>query len=189
MSGPVTDSPSGEQAVPASDPIDGRVGEGWAGEVPNGSHINLVLARRGSPTAAAAATVLASPRPGHLPILACLKGAGTPVRPATIIVNKVTVENERQERLTWGAAQLGIAQGVLDAVAEGRLDAGEAADVLVLVAVWVDPEAHDETAVRMANREATRAAIADALDPPAADAVRALADQREEAGNAFYSGA
>ena len=128
------------------------------------------------------------PRPGHLPILACLKGAGTPVRPATIFVNKVTIENERQERLAWGAAQLGIAQGVLDAVADGRLDAAEAADVIVLVAVWIDPQAHDETAVRMANREATRAAIADALDPPEADAVRALADQREEATNAFYGG-
>jgi 5,6,7,8-tetrahydromethanopterin hydro-lyase len=184
----MSDPPAGEQAVPASDPVDGRVGEGWSGEVPNGSHINLVLARRGSPTAAAAATVMASPRPGHLPILACLTGAGTPVRPSTIIVNKVTIENERQERLVWGAAQLGIAQGVLDAVAEGLLDAEEAAEVVVLVVVWVDPDAHDETALRVANREATRAAIEDALEPPDADSVRALADRREEAINAFYGG-
>ena len=132
--------------------------------------------------------MLASPRPGHLPILACLKGAGTPVRPTTIVVNKVSLDDERLERMTWGAAQLGIAQGVLDAVAEGRLDAEEAGDVLVLIAVWVDPEAEDETAVRIANREATRAAIADALDPPSAEAVRALAGQREEATNAFYTG-
>jgi 5,6,7,8-tetrahydromethanopterin hydro-lyase len=171
-----------------TDRLDGAIGEAWSGEVPNGSHINLVLARRGSPTAAAAAAVLASPRPGHLPILACLKGAGTPVRPATIVVNKVSLDDERLRRMTWGAAQLGIAQGVLDAVAEGRLDAGEAGDVLVLIAVWVDPEAEDETAVRIANREATRAAIADALDPPSAEAVRALAEQREEATNAFYTG-
>jgi 5,6,7,8-tetrahydromethanopterin hydro-lyase len=171
-----------------TDRLDGAIGEAWAGEVPNGSHINLVLARRGSPTAAAAAAVLATPRPGHLPILACLKGAGTPVRPATIVVNKVTIEGDGPERMTWGAAQLGIAQGVLDAVAEGLLDAEEAADVLLLVAVWVDPAAHDETAVRVANREATRAAIADALEPPAAEAVRALAEQRDEATNAYYSG-
>lgn len=99
------------------DRLDGAVGEGWSGEVPNGSHINLVLARRGSPTAAAAAAVLASPRPGHIPILACLKGAGTPVRPATIVVNKVSLGSDTLRRMTWGAAQLGIAQGVLDAVA------------------------------------------------------------------------
>lgn len=171
-----------------NDRLDGAVGEAWSGEVPNGSHINLVLARRGSPTAAAATAVLASPRPGHLPILACLQGAGTPVRPATIIVNKVTLDDERLRRITWGAAQLGIAQGVLDAVAEGLLDAEEAADVLILVAVWVDPEAQDETAVRRANREATRDSIADALQPPSAEAVRALAERRDEAGNDFYSG-
>jgi 5,6,7,8-tetrahydromethanopterin hydro-lyase len=171
-----------------SDRLDGAIGEGWSGEAPNGSHINLVLARRGSPTAAAVAAVLASPRPGHLPILACLKGAGTPVRPATIVVNKVTLDDERLRRLTWGAAQLGIAQGVLDAVAEELLDADEAGDVLVLVAVWVDREAHDETALRIANRRATRAAIADALEPPSGDDVRALATQRDDAANDFYSG-
>jgi 5,6,7,8-tetrahydromethanopterin hydro-lyase len=171
-----------------TDPLDGAIGEAWSGEVPNGSHINLVLARRGSPTAAAAAAVLASPRPGHLPILACLKGAGTPVRPATIVVNKVTIEGDGLERMTWGAAQLGIAQGVLDAVAEGLLDAEETADVVLLVAVWVDPDAHDETAVRIANREATRAAVADALEPPAPEAVLALAEQRDDATNAYYSG-
>ena len=171
-----------------SDRLDGAIGEAWSGEVPNGSHINLVLARRGSPTAAAAAAVLAGPRPGHLPIMVCLKGAGTPVRPATIMVNKVTLEDERLQRLTWGAAQLGIAQGVLDAVAEELLDADEAADLVVLIAVWVDPEAHDETAVRIANREATRTAIADALDPPSGDEVRALATQRDDAANDFYSG-
>ena len=171
-----------------NDRLDGAIGEAWSGEVPNGSHINLVLARRGSPTAAAATAVLASPRPGHLPILACLQGAGTPVRPATIIVNKVTLNDEQLQRITWGAAQLGIAQGVLDAVAEGLLDATEAADVLILVAVWVDPEAQDETAVRMANRTATRDAVAAALQPPQVEAVRALAERREEARNDFYSG-
>ena len=171
-----------------TDRLDGAIGEAWAGEVPNGSHINLVLARRGSPTAAAAAGVLASPRPGHLPILACLKGAGTPVRPATIMVNKVTIEGDGLARMTWGAAQIGIAQGVLDTVAEGLLRAEEAADLVVLVAVWVDPDAHDETAVRAANRRATRDAVADALEPPSAEAVRALAEQRDEATNAYYSG-
>lgn len=171
-----------------NDQLDGAIGEAWSGEVPNGSHINLVLARRGSPTAAAAAGILASPRPGYVPILACLRGGGTPVRPPTIVVNKMSVDDELLRKITWGAAQLGIAQGVLDAVAEGLLDAEEAADVVILVAVWVDPDAQDETAVRKANREATRDAVADALQPPSGDAVRALAEGREEAANAFYSG-
>ena len=37
--------------------VDGRIGEAWAGTVPDGSHINVVVAQRGSPTAAAAAGV------------------------------------------------------------------------------------------------------------------------------------
>jgi 5,6,7,8-tetrahydromethanopterin hydro-lyase len=104
------------------------------------------------------------------------------------MVNKVTVEDDGLRRMTWGAAQLGIAQGVLDAVAEGLLEGEEAANVVVLVAVWVDPDAHDETAVRVANRRATRDAIAAALHPPDAAAVRALAEQRDEATNAYYTG-
>jgi 5,6,7,8-tetrahydromethanopterin hydro-lyase len=170
-----------------TDALDGRIGEAWSGEVPNGSHVNVVVARRGSPTAAALAGVLASPRPGHLPFLACLE-PGTVVRPTTIIVNKVTFGSDAFERLTWGAAQLGIAQGVLDAVADGVIDPAEAAELLLLVAVWVDPKAHDETAIRQANRAATRAAIADAVTPSSADAVSALAARRDQARNAYYAG-
>jgi 5,6,7,8-tetrahydromethanopterin hydro-lyase len=164
--------------------LDGRIGEAWAGEVPNGSHVNLVIARRGSPTAAAAVGALGNPRPGHAPFLVCL-GAGALVRPATIVVNKTTIGDDDLARLTWGAAQLGIAQGVLDAVADELIDPAEAADLVLLVALWVDPAAHDETALRVANREAIRAAIGDALAP--AD-MRALAERREQAANAFYTG-
>jgi 5,6,7,8-tetrahydromethanopterin hydro-lyase len=163
-----------------SNGVDGRIGEAWAGEVPNGSHVNLVITRRGTATAAAAVGALGSPRAGHAPFLACL-GAGNLVRPATIVVNKTTIDSDRLAKLTWGAAQLGIAQGVLDAVADEALDP----DLVLLVALWVDPEAHDETALRIANREAVRAAIADALDP---GDPRALAARREDGTNAFYTG-
>ena len=30
--------------------MDGRIGEAWSGDAPDGSHINLVIGRRGSPT-------------------------------------------------------------------------------------------------------------------------------------------
>jgi 5,6,7,8-tetrahydromethanopterin hydro-lyase len=169
------------------DPVDGRMGEAWAGEVPNGAHINVVVARRGSPTAAAIVGALASPRPGHLPFLACVR-LGEVVRPTTVIVNKATLEGDVLPRLTWGAAQLGVAQGVLDAVADGVVDAGEAAELVLLVPVWVDAAATDETAVRLANRAATRAAIESALRPSSADDVRALAARRDEATNAYYGG-
>jgi 5,6,7,8-tetrahydromethanopterin hydro-lyase len=169
------------------DELDGRIGEAWAGEAPNGAHINVVVARRGSPTAAAIVGALASPRPGHLPFLACVR-LGEVVRPVTLIVNKNTLAGDVLPRLTWGAAQLGVAQGVLDAVAEGIIDPADAAELVLLVPVWVDEAASDETAVRLANREATRAALASAVRPPTADEVRALASRRDQATNAYYSG-
>jgi 5,6,7,8-tetrahydromethanopterin hydro-lyase len=170
------------------DPLDGRAGEASAGEAPNGAHINVVVARRASPTAAAIVAALGSPRPGHLPFLACLR-LGEVVRPTTVVVSKNTLTDERLAHLTWGAAHLGVSQGVLDAVADGVIDASEAADLVLLVPVWVDPAASDETALRLANREATRAAIENAFAPCSADDVRALAKRREEAQNAYYTGA
>ena len=169
------------------DDFDGRIGEAWAGDAPNGSHINVVLGRRGSPTAAAIVGALTSPRPGHPPFLACLE-LGTAIRPRTVVVNKSTIEEDLHGRITWGAAQLGIAQGVMDAVAEGLIDPAEADDLVLLVPAWVDPAAHDETAVRAANRTATRDAIADAVSPASAEQIRALADRREDAHNAYYTG-
>ena len=112
--------------------IDCRIGEAWSGDVPNGSHINMVLAWRGSPTAAVAVSALANPRAGHAPVVVCL-GAGNAVRPVTIMTNKATATEDLHQRITWGAAQLGIGQGVMDAVAEGptlviRLGAGRTGD-------------------------------------------------------------
>ena len=169
------------------DPVDGRFGEAWAGTVPDGSHVNLVLARRGSPTAAAAASAFAAPGPGHAPVMACL-GAGNAVRPPTIVLNKATIASDLHGRITWGAAQLGIAAGIMDCVADGVLTEEDAAELVVLVAVWVDPDAGDETAVRAANREAVRRAVEDALSTDRSGRIRELLDLRDSATNAFYSG-
>jgi 5,6,7,8-tetrahydromethanopterin hydro-lyase len=171
-----------------SEDVDGRIGEAWSGEVPNGSHLNVVVGRRGSPTAAAIVGVLGSPRPGHAPFLACLS-PGVVVRPMTVVVNKSPITGEgRLGAMTWGAAQLGIAQGVLDAVADGLIAASEANELVVLAALWVDPDAGDETAVKAANRAAMRAALGDALRPPPDADLRALVERREAAANGYYTG-
>jgi 5,6,7,8-tetrahydromethanopterin hydro-lyase len=161
--------------------MDGLIGEAWAGETPDGCHVNVVLAERGSATAAAAVGALANPSPGHTPFLVCL-GPGNAVRPATIFVNKTTIDGDALGRLTWGAAQLGVGQGVLDLVAEGRLSP---TDAVVVAVVWIDPAAGDEAALKRSAREAMRAAIADALEP--ADMGELVAG-REAATNGFYGG-
>jgi formaldehyde-activating enzyme len=171
------------------DDLDGRIGEGWSGEAPNGSHVNIVLARRGSPTAAAAISMLAHPAPGHTPVLVCVGSTHAeyePVWPPTLMMNKATAVDDRHQTLTWGAAQLGIAQGVLDAVVDGLIEAS--GDLLVLVAVWVDPAAQDETAVRNANRAATRKALGVCVEGRDPAAAAALVERRSELRSPYYSG-
>ena len=169
--------------------LDGRIGEGWSGQAPNGSHVNVVLARRGSPMAAAALSMLAHPAPGHTPVLVCVgptQQEYEPVWPPTLMMNKATATEDRHQTLTWGAAQLGIAQGVLDALADGLVEATD--ELLVLVAVWVDPAASDETAVRRANREAVRKAIGVCVEGRDPAAAAALVERRDELKSPFYGG-
>jgi 5,6,7,8-tetrahydromethanopterin hydro-lyase len=169
--------------------LDGRIGEGWSGEAPNGAHVNVVLGRRGSPTAAAAVGMLAHPTPGHTPVLVCVGSTPAeyePVWPPTLMMNKATAIDERHQTITWGAAQLGIGQGVLDAVAEGLIEAS--GDLLVLVAVYVDPAAEDETAVRRASRVATRKALEVCIDGRDPAAAAALVERRDLLQSPFYGG-
>ncbi len=171
------------------DELDGRIGEGWGGIKPNGSHVNVVLARRGGATFAAAIGMFAHPSPGHTPVLVCVgpdEAQYEPVWPPTLMMNKATATSERHETMTWGAAQLGIGQGVLDAVADGLLEA--TGELAVLVAVWVDPNATDETAVRLANRAAVRKAIGTCVEGRDPEAAARLVADRDSLRNPFYQG-
>jgi len=169
--------------------LDGRIGEGWGGAAPNGSHVNVVLARRGSPTAAAALTMFAQPSAGHTPVLCCVGATQQeyePIWPPTLMMNKATATEDRHQTITWGAAQLGIGQGVLDAVADRLLEA--TGDLYVLVAVWVDPAATDETAVRLANRAAVRKALGVCVEGRDPTAAARLVAERDMLRNPFYGG-
>ena len=171
------------------DDLDGRIGEGWSGVAPNGAHVNVVFARRGSSTAAAALGMFAHPSPGHTPVLVCVgptQQEYEPVWPPTLMMNKATALEDRHQTITWGAAQLGIGQGVLDAVADGLIEA--TGDLLVFVAVWVDPDAAEETAVRIANREAVRKAIGVCVEGRDPAAAAALVERRDSLRNPFYRG-
>ena len=73
--------------------LDGRIGEGWGGVKPNGSHVNVVLAARGSPTFAAAIGMFTHPSPGHTPVLVCVgpdEASYEPIWPPTLMMNKAT---------------------------------------------------------------------------------------------------
>lgn len=169
--------------------IDGRFAQGWGGLKPNGVHVNVLLARRGTPTAASITTAFTSPRPGFTPVLASV-GPDQPsyvtVNPPTVILSKSEAVEGIHETVTFGAAGVGISQGVLDIVAEGLLTADQ--ETIVFVSLWIDGAAEDETAVRDAAREATSAAVREAVVGRSPEQRQALVDQRDALRHPFYSG-
>lgn len=145
--------------------------------------MNTVLGRKGGPVETAWATALATPRQGHIPFVVVLR-PNMPVKPATLFVNKADVRGDQHAALTWGAAQAGVAQGVLSAVAEGVIPAGDVDDLVLVAAVWVDWAADDEDEVYANNVAATRDALAAAAEGrPALDDLLAV---RDEPQNPFF---
>jgi 5,6,7,8-tetrahydromethanopterin hydro-lyase len=122
------------------------------------AHVNTVLGLREGPVGGAWAAALATPSAGHAPFVAVVQ-PGLPAKPFTLFVNKAAIAGERHAALTWGAAQAGVASGVMDAVAAGAIAARDADRLALIAAVWVDPAAQDEGAVYRNNREATRRAL------------------------------
>lgn len=169
--------------------IDGKFAQGWGGESPNGIHVNVLLARRGSPTAAAITTAFTSPSPGFTPILASLgpdQASYVTLNPPTVILNKTKPDTAFQETLNFGAAQVGIAQGVLDAVADRLLTPDQ--ETIVLVSLWVDPGAADETEARKNARTATFQAVHEAVNGRSEQERQDLVAQREGITHPFYGG-
>ena len=169
--------------------LDGKISQGWGGSKPNGVHVNVFLAKRGSATAAALTGVFTNPSPGFCPIVVVTgedQASYQTVLPPTIMLNKIAPTTEFQETLIFGAAQVGIAQAVLDSVAAGLLEATQ--DTLVYVALWIDGAADSEDAVRVSMRQAVNAAINEAVNGRPAGAVEALVQQRDSVTHHFYGG-
>jgi|SRR3954468_15619722 5,6,7,8-tetrahydromethanopterin hydro-lyase len=154
-----------------------QIGEGFAGAGVNAAHVNTVLGGKDGPVGAAWTTALATPRIGHAPFVVVVR-PNVPVKPFTLFVNKSAIDSEKNAKhgtLTWGAAQAGVAAGVLAAAGQRVLRADELESLLLIAAVWVNPDADDEEAVYANNEAATLAALTAGHDgvPRAADVLTA----------------
>ena len=160
-----------------------EIGEAFVGTGAEAAHLNTVLGAKGGPVETAWVTALATPRAGHAAFLTTLR-PGVPARPMTLFVNKATLEGEGHSAMTWGPAQAGVASGVLWAVADGIVDAGQVDDLVLIAAVWVNPLASDAALVYDNNRTATHDALAAgaARTPTVAEAL----EYRDRACNAYY---
>ena len=160
-----------------------QLGEAFFGTGAEYAHINTVLGEKGGPVETAWVTALATPREGHVAFVVAAQ-PGLAVKPTTLFVNKATIASQDHAALTWGAAQAGVASGVLDAVADGTVPAALADDLVLVVAVWLAPEARDADAVYASNREATCQALrAGATRQPSVGDVLAV---RNEPFNGYW---
>ncbi len=169
--------------------LDGRIAQGWGGDAPNGVHVNVILARRGSATAAGMTSAFSGPSAGFTPILVCAgpdQRSYETVQPPTVILPKVAAENDVSQMLISGAVQVGTGQAVLDSVAAELIPADQ--EHLIFVSVWIDPEARDETAVRTSAREAVAKAVQEAVVGRLSTDTQALIASRDELLHPFYGG-
>lgn len=161
-------------------PAGAQLGEAFVGQGAEAAHVNTVLGAKGGPVETAFVTALATPRPGHVAFVAVVR-PGLAVKPLTLFVNKAPLADgeagRRHAELTWGAAQAGLASGVLWAVADGVVPAREVDDLLLVAAMWVDPAARIESLVYENNRQAARAALEVGRDRrPSLDELLAVRD-------------
>ena len=90
------------------------------------------------PVGTAFATLLGDQVKGHSRVLAIMN-TDIMVKPATLMVSKVTVKNERYTNILMGTVQGAIANGVLDAVRNGDIPKEKANDLGIIVSVWLNP--------------------------------------------------
>jgi formaldehyde-activating enzyme len=129
----------------------------------------IVIGELDGPVGTALATLLGGQVQGHTRVFAILN-SDAQVKPATLMVSKVTVKSSRYTGILMGSVQAGIDRGVLDAVREGVIPKKKANDLGIIYSVWLDPAVLnvpegqvDHAGLFAVNREATVKVIRKAL--------------------------
>ena len=98
----------------------------------------VVIGEFDGPFGTAFAQLLGDQVKGHTRVFAILN-SDVQVRPATLMVSKVTVKDSRYTAILMGTVQAGIANGVIDAVRAGAIPKEKANDLGIIYSVWLDP--------------------------------------------------
>ena len=110
---------------------------------PTAAEPEIVIGELDGPVGQAIATLLGDQVKGHTRVWAILNG-DVQVRPATLMVSKVTVDNPKYTNILFGTVQAAVANGVLDAVREGIIPKDKANDLGIIAAVWLTPAAAED---------------------------------------------
>jgi 5,6,7,8-tetrahydromethanopterin hydro-lyase len=145
------------------------VGEALVGEGNEVAHIDLLIGDKAGPVGTAFATALADQKAGHSNLLAVLE-PNLVVKPATVLITKVTIKGSRQAVQMFGPAQYAVAKAVADSVASGVIPKDQCENLVIVCGVFIHWEAKDDKKIFEYNYEATKLSIARALkNEPSAD--------------------
>lgn len=149
------------------------VGEALVGEGNEVAHVDLIMGPRGSVVETAFCNALTNNKNGFTTLLAVV-APNLPVKPNTVLFNKVTIKNGEQAAQMFGPAQRGVAMAVADCVEDGTIPSSEADDVFICVGVFIHWLAKDNAKIQDYNYEATKQAIKNAVSgkPTAVDVIK-----------------
>jgi len=117
-----------------------KVGESLVAGGPAGTAAEpeVVIGDLNGPFGTAFANLIGNQSKGHSKVLAIMN-TDVMVRPATLMVSKVTVNKDRYTNILMGTVQAAIANGVLDAVRSGDIPKEKANELGIIVSVWLNP--------------------------------------------------
>src|ERR1700728_1393872 len=113
------------------------------------------------PVGVAFANALARQSEGHSNLLAVLT-PNLAVKPATVMITKVTIKGMKQAVQMFGPAQSAVAKAVADSVAENVIPQKQAEDLVIVCGVFIHPAAANDRKIYDYNYQATKMAIANA---------------------------
>jgi 5,6,7,8-tetrahydromethanopterin hydro-lyase len=153
------------------------IGEALAGDGNEIAHIDLLIGKKDGPVGHAFANALARQSEGHSNLLAVLT-PNLAVKPATVLVTKVTIKGADQAVQMFGPAQAAVAKAVADSVAEGVIPKNQAEDLVIVCGVFIHWLAKDNKKIYDYNYTATKEAIKSAMTgKPTADEMIAGKDK------------
>ncbi len=138
------------------------IGEALIGEAPNLAHVDLIVGSKDGPVGISFANALSTPSKGHGGLLGAIR-PNLLSKPVSLIVPKVTVSDMEDANKIFGPAQAAVAKGIADAVEEGLIPMNKLDDWVIIVSVFIHPEATDYRKIYQYNYGATKLAIQRAL--------------------------
>jgi 5,6,7,8-tetrahydromethanopterin hydro-lyase len=152
------------------------VGEALVGDGNEVSHIDLLIGDKSGPVGSAFVAALADQKQGHSSLLAVLT-PNLAVKPATVMITKVTIKGARQAVQMFGPAQYAVAKAVADSVEAGVIPKDQCEKLCIICGVFIHWEAASDAKIYEYNYEATKLAIARAMkNEPSADEMLAKKD-------------